>query len=158
MEIKKGLSEKNIGQLIDYANKDEEVKRFTSDARRFKDRESYEEWLKKGRTIYGLVDGEDNLLGITWFGEEGGEGFTLAIRTYEGARHRGFSYGFLKETINDFMGGDEYKKAINKEWWLETSKDNLPAIMLYEKLGFQKEREGKSPDKVIFRRRPGFVS
>lgn len=156
-KVRKGLSEKNIGQLIEYANNDEEVQRFTSDAKRFKNKESYNEWLKKGRTIYGLVDQEDNLLGITWFGEEG-NGFTLAIRTYEGARHKGFSYNFLKETMNDFMNGDEYKEAENKGWWLETSRDNLHATVLYEKLGFEIDGVGKSPDKIIYRRRPGFVS
>jgi len=156
MEIRKGLSEKNIRQLIEYANNDEKVKKFTSDAKRFKNRESYNEWLKKDRAIYRLVDGDDNLLGITWFGMEGSEGFTLAIRMYGSARNKGFSYNFLKKTMKDFMSGDEYKNATNKDWWLETSKDNTAAIKLYEKLGFKKEGEGRSLEKVIYRHRPDF--
>ena len=64
----------------------------------------------------------------------------------------------MKETKNDFMKGDEYQGAENKEWWLETSKDNSAATILYEKLGFRIDGEGKSFEKVIYRRRPGFVS
>jgi hypothetical protein len=40
--------------LKDPKKNDEEVKKFTSDAKRFKDIESYQEWLKKGRQIYSL--------------------------------------------------------------------------------------------------------
>jgi len=157
MENRIGLSEKNIKQLIGYANSDEVVQRFTSDARRFKDEESFENWLKKGRKIYSLVDEYENLMGISWFGQEG-DGFTLALRIYDGARGKGLGYGFLKETMNDFMLSDEYRSAANQEWWLETSKDNVAAIKIYEKLGFEAEKEGESPEKIIFRRRPGFVS
>lgn len=157
MEIKHGLSSKCVEQLIDYSNNDEEVKKFTSDAKRFKDIESYQEWLKKGRQIYSLVDEGGNLMGITWFGYEG-DGFTLAIRTYARARHRGYSYDFLRETMNDFMKSETYERSESKDWWLETSIDNSSAINLYEKLGFVRAEMGKDEGKIIFRRRPGFVS
>jgi ribosomal protein S18 acetylase RimI-like enzyme len=155
MEIKRELSEKNIEQLIEYANNDEAVKKNTSDAKRFKDRASFENWLKKKRKVYSLVDEKGDLMGISWFGEEG-EGFTLALRIYDGARGKGFGYGFLKETMNDFMKSDEYLRAENKDWWLETSKENVAAIKIYEKLGFRAEEEGQNADKVIYRRRPDF--
>ena len=71
MKVKKGLSQKNIEQLIAFADNDEAVKKFTSDAKRFKDRESFENWLKKGRKIYSLVNENDDLMGISWFGPEG---------------------------------------------------------------------------------------
>jgi len=157
MEIKNALSEKNIGQLIEYANNDELIKKYTSDLKRFKDRDSYENWLKKGRKVYVLVDDKDNLTAISWFGEEG-EGFTFALRVYGKARGKGLGYGFLKETMNQFMELDDYKMANNKEWWLETSKDNIAAIKIYEKLGFKFEKDGKDPEKSIYRRRLGFVS
>jgi ribosomal protein S18 acetylase RimI-like enzyme len=157
MEIKKDLSEKNIKQLIKYTNNDDLIKKCTSDLKRFVNRESYENWLKKGRKIYSLVDEKDNLMGISWFGGEG-EGFTFALRIYGKARGEGLGYGFLKETMNRFMELDDYKKAKNKEWWLETSKDNIAAIKIYEKCGFKYEKEGTSFGKVIYRRRPGFVS
>jgi len=155
MKIKKELSEKNIEQLVNYANCDESVRKFTSDPKRFKSKETFNEWLRKGRKIYALVDDEDNLMGITWFGKEG-EAFTLAIRIYGRARGKGLGYGFLKETIEDFMEGEEYLKSENKDWWLETSKDNIAAIKIYEKLGFKYEKDGENPAKSIFRRRHDF--
>ena len=91
MKIKKSLSEKNIEDLIFYANNDEQVIKFTSDPKRFKDRESFEVWLKKGRKMYVMVDDNDKLCGITWFGPEG-DGFTLAIRIYEQARGKGLAF------------------------------------------------------------------
>jgi ribosomal protein S18 acetylase RimI-like enzyme len=157
MDIKSGLSEKNIEQLIEYANNDETVKKFTSDERRFKDKESYLNWLQKGRKIYSLVDKKGNLMGITWFGAEG-EGFTFALRIYGEARGKGLGYGFLRETMNDYMKLDEYQNAENREWWLETSENNIAAIKIYEKLGFELEKEGEGRGKLIYRRRPGFVS
>lgn len=157
MKINNGLSEKNVGQLIDYANNDETVRKYTSDPKRFKDRENFENWLKKDRKIYSLVDKKGNLMGISWFGAEG-EGFTFALRIYGEARGRGLGYEFLKETMNKFMQLDDYKNAKNQEWWLETSKENVAAIKIYEKCGFVFETEGESLEKLIFRRRPGFES
>jgi RimJ/RimL family protein N-acetyltransferase len=157
MEIKKGLSEKNIKELIEYANYDEEVKKNTSDSKRFKDRESFENWLKKGRKIYRLVNERDDLMGISWFGPDG-DGFTFGIRIYGEARGKGLSYGFLKETMDDYMKEEEYQKAINKDFWLETSKDNIAAIKIYEKMGFKFEKDGQNPEKSIYRHRHGFGS
>lgn len=157
MDIKRGLSQKNIEELINYANSDEGVKKFTSDSKRFKDKASFEAWLKKGREIYSLVNEDGELMGVCWFGAEG-EGFTLAIRIYGEARGKGLGYGFLKETMNSFMKLDEYQNADNKGWWLETSKDNIAALKIYEKLGFVFERDGEDIGKSIYRRRPGFVS
>jgi ribosomal protein S18 acetylase RimI-like enzyme len=157
MEIKKGLNQKNIGQLIEFANSDEEVKKFTSDAKRFRDEGSFKNWLKKGRKVYSLVNENGGLVGISWFGKEG-EGFTLAIRIYGEARGKGLSFEFLKETMDDFMKSREYQEAENKDWWLETSVDNLAAIKTYEKLGFQRAEMGETPEKIIFRRSHGFGS
>jgi len=155
MKIKKGLSEKNIKQLINFANNDELVRRFTSDQKRFRDRESFEKWLEKNRKVYSLVDKEDNLRGISWFGQEG-EGFTLALRIYSEARGKGLAFGFLKKTMEDFMTEPEYRNAKNKEWWLETLEENVAAIKIYEKLGFELVKKGESVGKLIFRRHRDF--
>lgn len=64
--IKKGLSEKQISQLIEYAKSDEGLK-FTSDPKRFKDRESFDEFSKEILAYYALTNESDDLLGIIWF-------------------------------------------------------------------------------------------
>ena len=64
--IKKGLSEKQISQLIEYAATDEGLK-FTSDPKRFKDKESYDEFSKEIMAYYALTNEADDLLGIIWF-------------------------------------------------------------------------------------------
>lgn len=149
MKIVKGLSKKNIDQLIVFTNSDNEVQKNTSDLKRFANRELWQKWREKGRKIYAMVDENDDLMGITWFGAEG-EGFTFAIRMYGNARGKGLSENFLRETMDDFMKEPEYINAQNKDIWLEISKDNLPAIKIYEKLGFVKIRDGVTMDRVIY--------
>jgi len=148
VEIIEGLDEKNLDQLIEYTMTDESVAKFTSDRKRFCSPEGYREWLKKGRTIYCMVDDKGDLTGITWFGFEG-DGFTLAIRVYGSARGKGLALGFLKETMERYKKTDEYKGQKNKRFWLEVSKDNVAAMKTYEKLGFEFERDGSGPDKAI---------
>lgn len=150
MEIKEGLSEKNIAQLIEYTKDDPLVDKFTSDKKRFLDKFSFEEWLKKGRKIYSLVDEKDNLLGITWFGHEG-EGFTLAIRIYGPARGKGLAESLLRETMEKFKKTKDYVESPDKNWWLETAEDNLPARKIYEKLGFVNQGNWTVPGKVLYK-------
>jgi ribosomal protein S18 acetylase RimI-like enzyme len=149
MKTVKGLSEKNIDQLIAFTNSDNDVQKNTSDLKRFANRELWKKWKEKGRKIYAMVDENDDLMGITWFGPES-DGFTFAIRIYGNARGKGLSENFLRKTMEDFMKEPEYINAQNKSWWLETSKDNLPAIKIYEKLGFVKTSDGVTPDKAIY--------
>lgn len=148
MKIVKGLRGKNIDQLIEFTNSDEDVKKFTSDLKRFLNRETLTEWLKKSRKIYTLVDNEENLMGISWFGSEG-DGFTLAVRMYGNARGKGLSKNFLSETMTDYMTEPEFVNAKCKDFWLETSKNNLPAIKIYRGLGFVEVGDGITPDKSI---------
>jgi len=149
MKIVKGLSEKNIDQLIVFTNSDIDVQKNTSDLKRFASRQLWEAWQEKGRKMYAMIDDNDDLMGITWFGPEG-NGFTLAVRMYGNARGKGLSESFLRETMESYMQEPEYANAQNKDWWLEVSKDNLPAIKIYEKLGFVKTRDGVTSDKVIY--------
>lgn len=151
MRVQKGINEENINELIGYANSDTEVLRFTSDRKRFGNKDSFDKWLKKGRSVYTLVSETGKLMGISWFGKEG-KGFTLAVRVYAEARGKGLSYGFLLETMNDFMKEKEYLEAEDKDWWLETSVDNLVARKLYEKLGFTLAENAEEPGKLIYRR------
>lgn len=148
MEIRDGIDKKNIDELIAYSSNDPDVAKFTSDRTRFASQESFNRWISKGRTIYSLVNDSGNLIGITWFGYSEG-GFTLAIRLYGEARGKGLAGWFLKETMDRFIKTEEYSKERNSYFWLEVSKDNLPAVKTYEKLGFKFEREGTGPDKMI---------
>jgi ribosomal protein S18 acetylase RimI-like enzyme len=148
MEIRDGIDKKNIDELIAYSANDLDVAKFTSDRTRFASQESFDRWISKGRTIYSLVNDSENLIGITWFGYSEG-GFTLAIRLYGEARGKGLAGWFLKETMDRFMKTEEYSKGESQSFWLEVSKDNLPAVKTYEKLGFKFEREGTEPNKMI---------
>jgi GNAT superfamily N-acetyltransferase len=145
-ELKEGIGEKQINDLIWYSNNDEKILANTGDLERFKDRMTYGEWLKKSRTIYCLVSGE-KLVGIVWFGKSG-EGFTLAIRMYGEARGKGLSTGFLKTTIEMYKKTKEYVEAENKLIWLETGCSNCPAIKTYQNCGFKEV--SRLEDRITF--------
>jgi len=149
------LSDDNVEKLIKYSNSDAQIKKFTSDGKRFKNKLSFNEWLKKGRKVYCLVDKQNDLMGICWFGRKG-NGFTLALRIYGQARGRGLGYWFLKEAMANFMNEDEYLKSTKKDWWLESSEYNIAAIKIYEKLGFKLSEKGTKTGKLIYRRRHDF--
>src|SRR4051794_24388208 len=62
LNVKKGISEKQIKQLIDYAKSDEEVGKFTSDKKRFPNREAYDIWINLyNPVIYILVNEQEKL-------------------------------------------------------------------------------------------------
>ena len=138
--IQQGILDCQIDQLIKYSNTDPEIKKFTSDLIRFKDRPSFNKWLEQGKVIYTLIDKKNNLLGISWFGQKNppiklNANFTFAIRIYGLARGQGLSYPFLKTTISDVLKSSKDKVA---GFWLQVSIDNIPAINTYKKIGFKK--------------------
>lgn len=146
MKFKKGITEKQIDQLIEYTNSDPDIILFTSDLKRFRDRESFNKWREKDRTIYTLADEEGNLLGIFWIGEEDlaeekipdknfllsfnkeDYGVTFAVRVYGKARGKGLAKEFIERSFKEF--------SPKRKIWLDTKHDNQRAIKLYEKLGF----------------------
>jgi RimJ/RimL family protein N-acetyltransferase len=150
--VKKGISENQINQLIEYTHTDPSVIKFTSDPIRFKDRNSFEVWLQKGRKIYTLVDGNENLLGIFWYGPKIMPNHpeynycTFSIRLYSRARDQGLSYPFLKFAFDDLLikEGDKITG-----FWLETSVDNFAAIKTYEKFGFRSIDHNSTKTKVL---------
>ena len=109
---------------------------------RFSSRKKFEKWRKKGRIIYTLVNQKGNLAGITWFGVKDG-GWTLAVRLYGRARGKGWSYDFLKNSIEKLVKTDSYIESSIKTWWLECSEGNISGRKLYEKLGFVLTEKGK---------------
>src|SRR5882757_7361987 len=64
------LTNKQIDQLVYYSNNDTAVKDNTRDEKRFKDKESFENWLKKERYKKILTDEFESFLGLCWLGKE----------------------------------------------------------------------------------------
>lgn len=149
LSIATGLTDKHIEQLIYYANSDAAL-RTTSDPKRFKDKESFNIWLQKGRTIYVLTNSDGDLLGVMWFGgkEMPAEvdipnetrfqyGVTFAIRTYGLARGKHLANTFMDKTFAAYKQTEEYNGITKKGIWLETSANNIPAVKAYTTFGFQ---------------------
>lgn len=147
LHISLGISKKQIRQLITFANTDQEVVRQTSDPKRFANLEAYEQWRKKGRTVYTLTNEKEDLLGILWIGEESLPdeqfiksfdqtlyGVTFAIRLYGQARGKGLTQTFMKQAFTDFQTTNPTE---HPGIWLETSESNTPAVKSYTKFGFE---------------------
>ena len=139
--IQQGILDCQIEQLIEYSNTDPEIKKFTSDPTRFKDHDAFNQWLKKGRIIYSLIDQNKNLLGIIWFGQKDPPiklkaNFTLGIRIYGLARGQGLSQIFMKTTFDDLLKNQPKSQITG--FWLQVSTNNIAAIRTYEKFGFKK--------------------
>jgi ribosomal protein S18 acetylase RimI-like enzyme len=149
LRIEKGLSAKALKQLLDFSRTDKVIRKYTTDPKRFKDEEAFKIWQKQGRIIYSLVDEKSNLRGIIWFGKKAIDAkefpsvsktdlekysFTFAIRLYENARGKGLAVPFMKAVFTDFG---------QKRVWLETGKDNLPALKTYKRFGFHALTENR---------------
>lgn len=148
--IKNGISNWQIQQLINLTNTDDDIKKFTSDQKRFSSIEAFEEWKKKDRSIYILTNDQEELLGIFWLGEKklpeadydksfdrNKFGITFGIRIYGEARGKGMASNFMNEAINRFKDSKIYNEIPKKGIWLETKVHNLAAIKLYTKFGFK---------------------
>lgn len=151
-KFKKGITAKQIDQLVQYSKTDPTIQKFTSDPVRFKDKKSAKQWLA-GVIPYTLSDQGGNLLGLTWFHKKllperkyteklDSTRFplTFAIRIYGEARGKGYATEFMKKSFEDFKPGNV---------WAETSFDNFPTIKLSEKFGFRKVTEPDERGKII---------
>lgn len=129
LQIKEGLTDKQIRQLIEFTSTDEAVQKFTSDPKRFKDFKTAKNWVKKPTLkVYALVNTKGNLAGIAWAEEKPWNSYptTTGIRVYEDYRGKGVAASFYKEILGKIQG----------EVWVMISADNLASIRLHEKLGF----------------------
>ena len=146
----KGISERQIQQIIQYANEDDLVKKYTSDPKRFTNMEAFKQWLQKGRSIYSLSDSAGNLAGVIWFGPKEmpykaftepirreDYGVTFSIRIYSEWRGKHLARPFTKMAFAEYEKSPEYLQLANNNMWLETSADNPSAVAAYEKFGFR---------------------
>lgn len=150
LEIKKGINNKQIDQLIEYSAKDESVAKFTSDRERFESRQAFDEWQKGGKEIFTLANKNGDLMGIIWLGlkempqaewrekiDKDSYKLSFAIRIYGEARGKGLALDFMKKCIK------------NKGIWLATSDDNLAAKALYSKFGFRQVSDPSEDNKIV---------
>lgn len=146
LTVKKGLSERQIRQFLSYAATDPDLKKFTSDPVRFKDRAGFDEFSKHILSYYALTDEEDNLLGVIWFDdldlyyldkkEPSDYGISLGIRLYGKARGKGLAVPFSEKAFEDFKTSEEYLNHPHPKFWLAVSPENHAAVAVYKKLGF----------------------
>lgn len=151
-KFKKGVTDKQIDQLVEYSQSDSTIQKFTSDPVRFKDKKSATRWLASVFP-YTLSDKDGNILGLTWFHKKdlpervfseklNSNDFplTFAIRIYGEARGKGYATVFMKKSFEDYKP---------ESVWVETSFDNIPTIKLAEKFSFKKVTEPDERGKII---------
>jgi RimJ/RimL family protein N-acetyltransferase len=141
--INEGLKEYLIPQLIFYSNDLSDLDaQSTSDPKRFKNKESVAEWMKKGRTIYTLENNE-KLLGIFWFGKSQMKQvdigidinqyqYTFAGRLYGDIRGKGLFKEILTSVFKIFIESLYYDGT---GFWGESR--NPAMLKVCEKIGFR---------------------
>lgn len=142
LQIKKGLSESQVKKLIYYSNHDPKIKRFTHDYVRFKNKKSFDSWIKDDTRIFTLTNIDDDLLGIIWIKSKMNKyskyKHTFAIRLYKPIRGKGYSCDFAKKVLSTLK---------TDGLWLSTNTENVAGLKLYNKLGFK--QIGKVDDQII---------
>lgn len=146
--IQKGITESQIEALIGYSKTDRLIKKFTSDAQRFKNRPAFNEWSKK-KKIFVLTNNDKELLGIFWAGKKKipdalkkqypHHDTTIAIRLYNKARGIGLSRWFMGEVL---------RRLTNKHIWLSCDSRNKAAEKLYSSLGFKPVKKDQKTHEV----------
>lgn len=150
LKVCEGLSKKQALELVKYTNTDPLILEHTQDTNRFKDFDTYKEWLKKNRNLYALTDKTDKLMGIIWFGKKrmpkgnhysqsintNHYSITFAIRLYEHARGKGLAKKFIKAAWQIYINSDEYLNNHANGLWLETNINNFAAVKAYKRVGF----------------------
>lgn len=158
----KGITEKQIEELIGYSNSDELVRNNTNDTNRFANTSKFEEWMQIPREIFTLTNNSEDLLGLIWFRNQAipdrkfindfnkeNFGVTFAIRIYGKARSKGYSEKFLNWAFHEYKKTNQYSDNPSKGVWLETRRDNFAAIKLYEKFGFRTVTESDETNRII---------
>lgn len=147
-EIFHGLDDNLKRQLIRKSRQKRMLCDVPKDAQgRFKNRDSLEQWLSKGREVYPLVTRED-LAGIIWYGEKpipidfsraALPHHTFAIRLYERYRAKGLATRFMDTTLRDYQGTLESTDQLTtfRGLWLSSGVNNIDARGLYQRYGYK---------------------
>lgn len=167
LSVFKGITYKQIGELIEYSQKDETILRTTHDKDRFINREAYFSFPPNGKTVYVLSNENGELLGIVWFHymEIPNRTFTESInkkdctitfglRTYGKARGQGYAHNFMRAAFSNFLNSSEYEKLGKKNIWGDAYSWNIPAIKVYKKFGFKQISEPSNDDRIILLYKP----
>lgn len=134
-----GLDEKMVTQLkkLSLDKNDIEIQENTSDRKRF-GVGLYEDWYKKNRTPFALVNTNTNALAaLVWLGPEPfvdkeGNWYTMAWRSYPSFRGKGLMKEFTKFAMDIYM-----KNIPNIKLWINIKKENIGSIGLAKFLGFK---------------------
>lgn len=138
------INSKYVTQIVKFSKYDTLIKKFTHDPERFKDKHTFNQWYKKNKILYLLINPKNKLMGIIWFGKSSNNTLneklpclTFAIRIYKPARGLGLSEKFFKITYSDLLNTLKLSKSKYNGLWLSTNCENQIAIHLYKKLGFK---------------------
>lgn len=132
-----GLTRQMTDQIMKLATEPEIREYCPKDStERFKDLESTERWLSKGRAAFLLVNKSGELVGYGWAGaatssHAPNSETTFAIRIGKAGQGKGLATPFCRAIV---YGAAELFDA--KNFWLETWQSNAGAVHIYHKLGF----------------------
>lgn len=144
------ITDPQINQLIEYTNSDPDIRKFTSDLKRFPDRASFENW-SKDKSLYTLSDGSENLFGFIWFEKKQipidesqsidpkEYQITIAVRIYGKIRGKGYFKKFLEKALEDFKDSNKF--------WVSIAKENIASYKAFKKFGFKEIRN--SSDRIL---------
>jgi len=149
-----GLDENIAGELkkLSLDESDREIQENTDDRKRF-GLESYEEWYKKIRTPFALIDkGSGKLAALAWFGpkpaHEGCKCHAAAWRSYPPFRGKGIMKNFTNFVIDFYMA-----KFPGTPLWVAIKKGNTRSFDLASKLGFKIDETLTDDQSIIMQKK-----
>jgi ribosomal protein S18 acetylase RimI-like enzyme len=154
-EIHVGLTRKFAGDIAEMCRQPSIKEYCPNDSgKRFKDAESTETWLGKGRATFLLLKrGEDDELDLVGYGWAGGGASphapggtnTFALRIGETGQGKGLATPFSRL----ILAGTTLLYGA-KDFWLETWQSNAGAVHVYHKIGFRDvhEEAGERPTSI----------
>jgi hypothetical protein len=177
-----GITPDQVEELLSNTRTDPYFKSHTSDLMvdgreqgRFSSKEKFDHWRLKrgGRQIYSLLDEENKLAGILWFGQEPLNlkdydptnlsfdpslyGLTWGFRIYGDSRGTGLAAPFAKQAHDHFLTSPGYLQSSSPGLWLETDVDNQGTQVTGKKLGYSVVAKSRSGDRLIMIKPPDNV-